>query len=603
MRLRPLKKSQPGLRLALILTLIAVLATAASTFAQLTSEDIAALQQQGREEGWTFTVGENSATKYSLEQLCGAKEPENWQATARFDPMVLKLDIPESFDWRDSVDLPPVRDQDGCGSCWAFGSMGPLECNIRILDGIIEDLSEQWLVSCNRSGWGCDGGWFAHDYHQWNTDACDSTGAVLEADFPYVAWDAPCGCPYTHPYRIESWAFIGSPYSVPGASLIKQAIMEYGPVSVCVAVNNAFHGYNGGIFNGCTGDDINHLVALVGWDDNQGTGGVWFLRNSWGPGWGEGGYMRIPYGCSSVGYGACYINYAGGVAFTADTTFGWVPFDVSFAATSGLQVDTWTWDFGDGDSAFIQSPVHTYESPGLYTVKVEVDAGGDIRSRQKPNFVKALADSLVPASVAGTRYSTVEVPVRGHNFVPLRIIKVPVEYSGVVDVTLDSFSTVGCRTEYFESQTYLHYNPAAKQKTIKLISSLSGTSPDLPAGDGDVLKLYFKIPTSAQYGDSMSIELDGYGSYYPEFNGLFAAYQPVATACTLSVSFARGDIDGIPGISVSDLTYLVDYLFNGGPPPLPVLKAGDVDCEDDINVADLTYLVSYMFKSGPPPCE
>ncbi|MFQ6007586.1 MAG: C1 family peptidase, partial [Candidatus Zixiibacteriota bacterium] len=251
-------------RLTLFASMVAIYFMASSTTAQLTSEDIAALQEQGKQEGWTFVVGENSATKYSLDQLCGLREPENWQLMAPFDPMDAERELPATFDWRDSCDLPPIKNQGGCGSCWAFGTVGPLECNIKILDNVTEDLSEQWLVSCNQNGWGCDGGWFAHGYHCWSTDPCDSTGAVLETDFPYVAWDAPCSCPDPHPYRIESWSYIGTPYGVPSVAQIKQAIMEYGPVSVAVAVNGAFQAYNGGIFNGCTGTEINHAVVLVG---------------------------------------------------------------------------------------------------------------------------------------------------------------------------------------------------------------------------------------------------------------------------------------------------------------------------------------------------
>jgi len=304
------KRKQRLFGFALLVTLAAVLVTTIPVYGQLTSEDIVALQEQGRQEGWTFTVGENPATKYSLEELCGLKEPANWQATAPFDPCTPKGDLPVTFDWRDSAGCTPVKDQDGCGSCWAFGTVGPLECNIKIKDGETVDLSEQWLVSCNRDGWDCGGGWFAHNYHQWKTDDCDSTGAVLEADFPYVAWDAPCNCPYPHPYRIESWAYIGDEYSIPSVASMKQAILDYGPISVAVYANTAMQVYTGGIFNGCGSGTINHAVVLVGWDDNQGTNGVWIMRNSWGQGWGEdGGYMRIPYGCSSIGYAACYINY------------------------------------------------------------------------------------------------------------------------------------------------------------------------------------------------------------------------------------------------------------------------------------------------------
>jgi PKD repeat protein len=311
--------------------------------------------------------------------------------------------------------------------------------------------------------------------------------------------------------------------------------------------------------------------------------------------------MRIPYGCSNIGYAACYVNYAGGVVFEADTTFGWVPFDVSFTATSGFEVDTWTWDFGDGDSAFVQSPVHTYENAGLFAVKVEINAGGEIRSREKTNYIKALADSLIPASGEGSRSTTVEVPVYAHNFVPITTIKIPVEYSGDLDVTLDSFSTVGCRTEYFEQQSYLHFNPAGKQKTIKLVSSYSGTSSDLPSGEGVIANLYFTISGSAKDGETTFVEVDGYNDYSPTFGGHFATYTPRVTTGTLSACAVRGDLDGSLSINVSDLMYLVDYLFNSGSPPSP-LEAGDVDCQGGVNVADLIYLVEYLFEGGPPPC-
>jgi hypothetical protein len=271
---------------------------------------IAVLQEQGLKEGWTFTVGKNPATDRPLSQLCGLVVPENWWVNASFDPCVPTRDLPSSFDWRELGGCTPIKDQDGCGSCWAFGTVAPLECNILIKDHKVVDLSEQWLVSCNQNGWSCNGGWWAHDYHQWKMDRFNGTGAVLEEEFPYVAWDAPCDGPYQHPYVMDSWHYIGWPYGVAATDAIKEAIMTYGPVSVGCAVTEAFGAYTGGVFNE---DDphakINHAVALVGWDDSQGANGVWFLRNSWSPGWGEEGYMRIEYGVCKVGYGACYINY------------------------------------------------------------------------------------------------------------------------------------------------------------------------------------------------------------------------------------------------------------------------------------------------------
>ncbi len=64
----------------------------------------------------------------------------------------------------------------------------------------------------------------------------------------------------------------------------------------------------------------------------------------------------------------------------------------------------------------------------------------------------------------------------------------------------------------------------------------------------------------------------------------------------------RGNVDGDPNdlVNIADLTYLVDYLFRGGPAP-PCFEEGDVNGDGDINVADLTYLVDYLFRGGPAP--
>jgi hypothetical protein len=278
----------------------------------LTSADIAALQEQGRQEGWTFTVGQNPGTDRPLNQLCGLVVPDNWWVDASFDPCTPTRDLPTAFDWRQLGGCSSVKDQGSCGSCWAFGSTVPLECNILIKDHTEVDLSEQWLVSCNKEGWGCQGGWFAHNYFKGSrTDPCGGYGAVLEQDFPYAAFNLPCSCPYAHPYTIASWKFIGSGSGIPSVNSMKQAIMDYGPISVAIAVNDGFGGYTGGVFNDNSPAQINHCVGLVGWNDSLGAHGVWILKNSWSEGWGDNGYMYIEYGICQVGYAACYVNYLG----------------------------------------------------------------------------------------------------------------------------------------------------------------------------------------------------------------------------------------------------------------------------------------------------
>jgi len=50
----------------------------------------------------------------------------------------------------------------------------------------------------------------------------------------------------------------------------------------------------------------------------------------------------------------------------------------------------------------------------------------------------------------------------------------------------------------------------------------------------------------------------------------------------------------------SDLSYLANYLFYGGPAPCPFLVA-DVNGDCEVNVADLGYLQNYLYSGGPPP--
>ncbi len=597
----------------ILVIFVAVLMTSIPVFGQLTEDDIAAMRERGKDEGWTFTVSLNPATQYSHEQLTGLVLPDNWEELGNFDPCIPSRDLPDSFDWRDYADLPPAKNQGGCGSCWAFATVGPLECLIRLKDDSMVDLSEQWLVSCNQNGYGCEGGGFVcHQYHVWQVDPCDSTGAVLESDFPYVESEVPCNCPYTHPYLGEYWNYIGSGGGTPSVSAMKQAIIEYGPISVSINATDAFEAYDDGVFNECVGGPTDHAVTLVGWDDNQGTSGVWFLRNSWGTYWGEDGYCRIEYGCNAVGYAASYIYYQP-ININATNNLGQIPLTVNFEADAPYDtVENCSWDFGDSQSGSGSTTSHVYTAPGLYTVDAAVTTSHKTFYRTIENIVAAHSDTLDVDEVEASPGDDVCLNIFAHNFLEVKDITIPISYDGPLDMVYDSFSTAGLRTDYFEDNKLLNWNPMGKKVAIKLNCSSTGSQPYLVPGTGAVVSVWFHIPSGSPE-ESNPVTLEGYGAWYPKFTTYTGNYDPTTTDGSVDpphgccVGTSVGNMDCVAGVvDMGDLTILIDHLFISLD-PLCCVDEGDVDLSGqpeplpaDVDMGDLTVLIDHLFISLNP---
>ena len=66
----------------------------------------------------------------------------------------------------------------------------------------------------------------------------------------------------------------------------------------------------------------------------------------------------------------------------------------------------------------------------------------------------------------------------------------------------------------------------------------------------------------------------------------------------------RGDLNFTGGIDITDLLYMVNYFFGGGPEPVPVVEAANHNCDTTIDIGDMVHLVQYMFQGGDPcPCN
>jgi hypothetical protein len=66
--------------------------------------------------------------------------------------------------------------------------------------------------------------------------------------------------------------------------------------------------------------------------------------------------------------------------------------------------------------------------------------------------------------------------------------------------------------------------------------------------------------------------------------------------------FLAGDANSDEVVNSADVVYLINYLFIGGPVPIP-LESGDCNLDGVVNSADVVYLINYLFIGGPPPCE
>lgn len=261
------------------------------------------LKKEVEENKLPFTVGLTSVSGYKLEEVTGLKVPRDFNPSQKYKELPKFIDLPEKLDWRENGYVTPPKNQRNCGSCWAFGTIGPLESAILMFDGKTEDLSEQALVSCNPWGYGCDGGWYAFDMLMTGED-----GAALESCQPYTGSDKTSCNNCSGAYFIQNWNYV-SPNDMPSKEEIKTAILIYGPVASGMYASNAFMFYKDGVWTKDEAGDINHAITIVGWDDNLGENGAWIIKNSWGTGWGENGFGYVAYGVLRVGYAPAYIQY------------------------------------------------------------------------------------------------------------------------------------------------------------------------------------------------------------------------------------------------------------------------------------------------------
>ncbi|MQM21681.1 hypothetical protein Taro_054725, partial [Colocasia esculenta] len=234
------------------------------------------------EHNHSFTVGLNNLADLTNEEYRSIYLSPPMNMSELFGNFIPDLDLPSevdqvqqaSIDWRDMGAVTPVKNQDGCASCWAFTAVATVEGINAIVTGDLISLSEQEIVDCDDLGTHCQPGWTsrAYDYIQRNM------GIDTDANYPYTAQQGVCKADRNQVVTIDGHANAPRNNEMALSRLVARQ-----PVGSAVDATD-FQLYQGGIFKGPCTTTVNHAVTIVGYDSEAGED-YWIIKNSYGQGW------------------------------------------------------------------------------------------------------------------------------------------------------------------------------------------------------------------------------------------------------------------------------------------------------------------------------
>ena len=188
----------------------------------------------------------------------------------------------------------PVRNQGTCGSDWTFAAAESIEAQWVRAGHNLTILSGQEILACdNKTGYGCSGGMIT-DAFQWLLDY-HGGDIVTEESYPYTAMRGqvkPCNLSASMPVGATITKYDHLPHDEDD---LATWMLTNGPFALYVD-GMSWQTYSSGVMDNCKGTVPDHAVFAVGV-----TPDFWIIKNSWGAGWGESGYIRLARGSNQCG--------------------------------------------------------------------------------------------------------------------------------------------------------------------------------------------------------------------------------------------------------------------------------------------------------------
>merc|ERR1711990_666081 len=252
-------------------------------------ESLAEVERINNDPKETHTVGLNFLSTWTADEkkkLLGYRPSNRTRNPVKPDLSTIAADK----DWRTEGAVTPVKNQGQCGSCWSFSTTGALEGAHFVATKNLVSLSEQQFVDCDTvQDQGCNGGLMDNAF-----EYAETHPVMTEASYPYIARRNTGQAAKCTQIAQDGIVSVKSYNDVGQTAEDMKAALNQSPVSVAIeADRSVFQGYYDGVITSSScGTQLDHGVLAVGYGVLDGEP-YFLVKNSWGPSWGDQGYVRI----------------------------------------------------------------------------------------------------------------------------------------------------------------------------------------------------------------------------------------------------------------------------------------------------------------------